>query len=306
MLLVLAVGLVLGACTVSSVSGASPGPEAGSIGLTGSVPKAPPKKAASIDSPVSGQHFATSPITISGTCTAQSLVEIFKNDIFAGSAPCSDKGTYSLKIDLLFGKNVLVARIYDVLNQTGPDSRSIIVYYDGSAQSADALSSLNFSGSQLLLNTDAIFRGAFPDQLLNVPISVIGGSPPFAVSVQWGDSENSVISRSNNVTFNAGHRYKKPGTYQITIQASDSQDRVAFLMVAAVINGRVNAIPVATVDKKPVDKLLVAWPLFGIILATVVSFWLGERREKHLLNGAVGPVYHPPTGTPPPAGQPTS
>jgi hypothetical protein len=310
LLLVLVVGLVLGGLTVSSVSGDSPGPQAGSIGLTGSVPKAPPKTAATIDNPTQGQHFSKSPITISGKCTPQSLVEVFKNDIFAGSAPCSDKGTYSFKIDLLYGKNVLLARVYDVLNQAGPDSAKITVFYDGTPLSASGLAPLDFSGSQLLLSTDAIFRGAFPDQLLNVPISIIGGTPPFAVNVQWGDLGNSVISRSNNVTFNAGHKYKKPGTYQITIQASDAHDRVAFLMVAAVINGRVNAAPVSSVTQKPVNKLMMAWPLFGIVLATVISFWLGERREKRLLRGIGngGPVYHPPGSPPvaPPAGQPTS
>ncbi len=41
------------------------------------------------------------------------LIEIFKNKIFAGSTMCSSDGRYSLDIDLLVGKNILTAHVYD-------------------------------------------------------------------------------------------------------------------------------------------------------------------------------------------------
>lgn len=294
-ILVLAVGVVLIICSVSGQVNASPGPSSGSVGLTGTVPKAAPTVAATITNPHDQQHFGTTPITVSGTCSQNTLVEIYKNDIFAGSTPCSDKGTYSLQIDLLIGKNVLVARVYDVLNQAGPDSTPVTVYYDAVAPSTAAMNLLNFSNSQLLLNADAVFRGAFPNQPLNIPVSIIGGSSPYAVNVQWGDSGNSVIARNDNQTFNATHTYHKPGTYQITLQASDSQGRVAFLMIAAVVNGQPSVTAVASVSKPPSNKLLVLWPLYTATIATVVSFWLGEQREKHLVK-AIGPIYHSPAG----------
>src|SRR4051812_48564485 len=58
------------------------GPEAGSIGLAGEVPGPPPKAAATIDHPTNGQHFNVSPISVSGSCSKGTLVEIFKNNIF--------------------------------------------------------------------------------------------------------------------------------------------------------------------------------------------------------------------------------
>jgi hypothetical protein len=288
-LLVLIVGLTMASCAAPNLSEASPGPAAGSVGLTGTVPKAPPKVGATITSPTNGQHFSTSPITVSGGCTAKTLIEVYKNDIFAGSALCEDNGTYSFKVDLLVGKNDLVARLYDVLNQAGPDSNTVTVYYDALPVQTAPLSLLNFNDRQLLLNTDSIYRGVFPDQLLNIPIDVIGGSPPYAINVQWGDSNNKVIARSDNLSFNAGHTYHKPGTYQITLQASDSQGRVAFLTVAAIVNGKPAVAAASTGSNNPANKLLVLWPVLASAATIVVSFWLGERREKKILQ----PLGHP-------------
>lgn len=286
-LLLVAVGVVL---TVVSVSAASPGPQAGSVGLTGTVPGAAPKTAATIKSPGNGQHFSTSPITVSGSCPPGTLVEMYKNNIFAGSGPCSDNGTYSFDIDLLYGQNTLVARVYDNLNQPGPDSRSVTVFYDVLPPQGDAITPLSLAGAQLILNTNAVYRGTFPGQELSVPIDVIGGSPPFAINVQWGDSSNKIMPRNNNLTFNASHIYDKPGTYQITLQATDSQSRVAFLTVAAIVNGQPQASLTASNNaKKPGSRLLVLWPLYTAAVAIVISFWLGERREKRVLGRSSGP-----------------
>lgn len=291
MLLLLVVGFALTICTVSA---ASPGPQAGSIGLTGEMPGKPPTTAATIDQPISGHHFSTSPVTISGTCPKNTLVEIYKNDIFAGSTACTDKGTYSIDVDLLIGKNKLIARVYDDLNQAGPDSNAVIVYYDALPPQASSLAPLNLAGNQLVLNTDAVFRGSFPGQDMHVPVDIIGGTPPYAVNFQWGDTTNKVVSRSNNITFTTSHSYQKAGIYQITLQGTDAKGRVAFLTVAAIVNGQPDVALASGNTKPPMNKLLMLWPLYTSAAVMVISFWLGERREKHiLLHQPV--IYHPQT-----------
>ena len=286
--LLVGVGLILTVCTVS----ASPGPGAGSIGLTGIMPGPAPTTAATITSPTDGQHFSASPVTVTGTCPDNTLVEIYKNDIFAGSGVCSSTGSYSFQIDLLIGQNTLIAKVYDSLNQPGPDSNPTTVYYDALGAQAAGLIPLNFNGSQLILNTDAVYRGVFPNQNLSIPVSIIGGTPPYALNVQWGDSSNKVVSRNDNLTFNVDHTYTRPGTFQITLQATDAHGLVAFLTVAAIVNGQPGVNPVASTTKPSVNNLLVLWPLYTSAAAMVISFWLGERREKHVL---MGPSYklHP-------------
>lgn len=259
------------------------GPEAGSVGLTGTVPAKPPTEAATIQKPTNGQHFATSPVTVSGTCPKNTLVEIYKSDIFGGSTPCSDTGTYSLEVDLLIGENILIARVYDVLNQPGPDSNAVTVFYDALPPQAGPTSSFYFGGAQLLLNTDAVFRGTFPNEEMAMPIEIIGGTPPYALNIQWGDLTNKVVARNDNFGFTVAHTYKKAGVYQIGLQASDAEGRVAFLTVAAIVNGQPDAAITAGTKPEDTNRLLVLWPLYVGIIAAVVSFWLGEQREKQVL-----------------------
>lgn len=282
-------GILLVGISISSyVSAAPPGPASGSVGLTGIMPAVPPKVAATIDVPNDQQRFNFSPIKVSGTCPVGTIVEIFKNNIFAGSTQCNSGGTYSLDVDLLYSQNILTAQVFDELNQAGPISKPVTVFYDASLPLAANLAFLNFGGGQLLLISDAVYRGSFPNDTMSVPLSILGGVAPFAVNIQWGDSSNKVIPRSDNSVFNATHVYKKPGIYKITFQATDAQQQSAFLSVAAIINGQpagLSSTGNSTSSKTEVtNKLLVLWPLYAIIVTMVISFWVGEKHEKHVLS----------------------
>jgi hypothetical protein len=154
------------------------------------------------------------------------------------------------------------------------------------------------------LETNAVYRGTFPGQILNIPISIVGGIAPFAINVKWGDSTNEVIPRSDNSTFNASHIYQKPGTYAINLQASDSQQQVAFLTVAAIVNGQpgvITANNIAYTQKPPENELLVLWPLYAIVATLVVSFWIGEQREKRILSTSIAEQKPPLSMNPHPS-----
>lgn len=286
-LLLFAVGIALSFFTVhaADLSWTRPLPAEGSIGITGTMPGKPPTTGATIKTPSNGQHYTTSPIEITGSCPANMLVELFRNDIFAGSTICDEKGTFKITIDLLSGANTFIARVYDALNQAGPDSSPLSVYFDFTPSSAAPARSLDFGGSEMIINTDAVFRGAFPTKEMAIPISIVGGTPPYAVNIQWGDLKNTLASRADNQPFSSAHSYAKPGIYQIALQATDSQGRVAFIMVAAVVNGQVDPVAATSTPKTntAITNLLALWPLYAAAVAMVVSFWLGEKREKSAL-----------------------
>src|SRR4029079_8243553 len=122
---------------------------------------------------------------------------------------------------------------------------------------------------------------------------------PYAINVQWGDSSNELIPRGNGSTFNTKHEYDKPGTYKVTLQGSDSHQLVAFLTVAAIINGKPEVLA-KEVSKIPVNKLFVLWPVFAVAATAAVSFWLGEKREKKIVNASKpkAPLFGPPPQAP--------
>lgn len=289
LILLMLVGVILAVDSVYAAQSTSPNtsqpltPLAGSVSLSGTMPGHPPKTGAVITSPDNNSSFSSSPITVSGTCPDNTIVEIYKNDIFAGSTPCQN-GQFSLQVGLLFGPNQLTAKVYNAVNQEGPQSNTVTTNYSVLPAQGAPLESLNLA-SQLIIETSTVFRGVFPSQTMEVPISIIGGTPPYAVNIEWGDSTNDVISRSNDEAFSTDHVYQKAGTFQIILQATDAQGRVAFLSVAAIVNGQppVAAATSGNSNGSSNSKIMALWPLWTASVAIVISFWLGERREKHVL-----------------------
>ncbi len=291
--LIMVCTLVLGMVT-QSVMADTPytGPDQGSIGLSGRVPEKPPTVAAVIIRPTAGQRFSATPIAVSGTCPLDTIVELFKNNIFAGATPCKSDKTFSVDIDLLYGSNDLVARVYDALDQAGPDSNTVTVFYDALPTQAAPLNSSNLNEIQLLLRSSPVYRGAFPGQEVKVPIEIISGTPPFALNVSWGDNKSDLLSRPDNSVVNLTHTFARGGTYQVTIKATDAKGRFAFLTILVIVNGKAESLGSGTGttsgggSSKSSNSLLIIWPLLVILVAIVTSFWFGERREKHKLEAS--------------------
>lgn len=297
LLVVVGVELMLGsvsALTEAGSTGNPPQPIAQSVSLSGTMPSNPPKTAAVITSPAGQSQLSNSPITVAGTCPSNTLVEIYDNQIFAGSTPCNN-GTFSLKVGLLFGQNQLIATVYNANNQAGPNSNTVTAFYSVLPSQGAGLALLNFTGQQLILNTTTVFRGSFPGESMNVPINIIGGTPPYALNIEWGDATSQLVSRTNNLPFSENHTYEKAGTFQISLDATDAQGRVAFLTVAAIVNGQP---PLAAASGNSGGnggtsaKLIDLWPLWTASIAIVVSFWLGEKREKRVISAHPSLILH--------------
>jgi len=255
--------------------------QSGSVGLEGTILANPPSTAPTISSPKSGQTFSNLPITVAGLCQSDLLVEVFKNGVFAGSAQCVNN-SYSVQIDLFSGRNDLVARQYDALNQASPDSNIVTVTFTDS---------LPGTGPRLTLTTAYAKRGAVPNETLTWPITISGGTPPYAISVDWGDKSSSdLISRDSAGNLTLEHIYQRSGIYTIIIKASDSGGQAAFLQVVGIGNGPIQQTSSTSQPAKIVqtsyNKLLLILLIisFGFIIS---SFWLGKKHQLQVIRNRI-------------------
>lgn len=257
-------------------------PQSGSTGVQGKISSPPPSTPATISVPRDGQTFSTLPVTVSGICTGDLLVKVFKNNVFAGSVQCKN-GSYSLVIDLFSGRNELVARVFDALDQAGPDSNTVVVNFnDGTPVQA----------SRVSLTSNFAKRGANPGQVLTWPIVLAGGEGPYALSVDWGDGKTpDLISRGFAGTFDIKHTYDAAGVYNIIIKVTDKNGGVAYLQLVGVANGPLsqdNSGGATKNDSKDtggaVTQTKILWqPAAVLIPFIVLTFWLGKKHELKML-----------------------
>lgn len=269
------------ACLLLIVAGAgralaasSPNPQDGAIGIEGKIPSNPPTAAATITTPRSGQSFNDMPIQVNGLCPTGLLVKLFANNVFVGSAVC-EKGSYSLQVDLFSGRNDLVARVFDSLDQGGPDSNIVSVTFNDNQFNP-------LGGALLSLTSNYAQRGANPGERLVWPIILSGGTSPYAISVDWGDGKASdLISTQFAGTIELNHVYDSAGLYKVTIKATDKNGLSAFLQLVATANGAVTSnSPGATKNQEQTVVTHVLWAPAAMSLPLIfVSFWLGRRYE---------------------------
>jgi len=260
---------------VPKVQAAVDNPQAGSTGLQGKVSTPPPTQAATIATPSNGASFTGLPVTVSGLCKTDLLVKLFDNDIFMGAVICAN-GSYSLQIDLFNGRNELVARVYDALDQVGPDSNRVVVNFTDSQFGAFA--------NRVTLTSVYARRGTAPNTELTWPIVVSGGTAPYAVSVDWGDGTGpQLVSVDTAGTFTIKHTYKQAGQYKIVIKATDKNGTVAYLQLVGVANGEVAAAATDTDASRTIIYRLLWWPALLIAPFALFAFWLGKKHQIYVL-----------------------
>lgn len=266
----------------------------GDITVAALVPGVPPASTPVITTPISEAIVTTAPITVSGTCTPGLIVKLFRNNSFSGSVLCAGAGTFSLQSDLFLERNDLVARHYDGLDQPGPDSNLIVIYYRpiSPVVSTEPTSPATNSGQslvappvvpsdQIILRTNYLFKGIRPDARFSWDLNVSGGRPPYALTIDWGDSSQDLKSQPVAGDLKLAHTYLKAGTYQIVIRARDTADRAAYLEMVAIVDGivptAVGRIDGGTSQGQLYLRVLDVLPYFGAAVSVLLAFWLGER-----------------------------
>ena len=264
--------LMLGCICFTKIAYAAPSDpvQQSSVGLEGVVPSAPPTTAATIAIPSNGQSFTSLPIKVSGLCSGDLLVRLFKNGVFSGSTQCAN-GSYSITTDFFNGTNELVAIVYDSLDQAGPESNKVTVTYTDTT--------FGNIGTRISLTSNFAKKGANPNEKLTWPFILSGGTQPYAVSINWGDGNTDLITRPVAGSFDTEHVYDKPGVYNILVKATDSTSASAFLQVVAIINGPLSQSDSSSSSGVVMRKIIIWWPMIIAGVMVCVSFWLG-RRDK--------------------------
>jgi hypothetical protein len=265
---------LLGGLLLVSVPVIADTTQSGSVGVQGTIPSPPPSRGATIAVPSNGAVFSSEPINVSGICPAGLLVKLFDNNVFVGSVTCSSGGSFSLQTDLFSGRNDLLARVYDSLDQPGPDSSTVTVTFNDAQ--------FQQFGTHVSLTTAYAERGAAPGAELDWPISLSGGVGPYAISVDWGDGTSpDLISQSFPGTINIKHTYKAAGLYNVIVKATDKNGGAAFLQLVGQATGAIQHTdkPSSGSNNLLIEKDVQWWPsLIGLPLI-VAAFWLGRRFE---------------------------
>lgn len=274
--MLLCVGVLLAGWTLRSAADET-------LVVKAKVPADPLTEPAIITNPVNGQRFTSYPISVSGTCPLNSYIKLYRNGVFSGTAICSSDKTFQLSSDLFEGANLLQARVFNLTDDEGPESPPVTVYLDSAAPIPGAIPAAPF-----VIKTDFKFIGYRIGQTGRWKLEISGGSPPYAINIDWGDGTNDVISRKKAGEFIVEHKYEKTGpgqsgSFLVKITGSDSKDNKAYLEFFIVVNSDnipeivANTMPSAGPPQR--HWLWVAWPAYLVLVLMLSSFYLGEREE---------------------------
>ncbi len=246
--------------------------------VSGIIPGPPPTNGATITSPQNGAIFTDQTIiAIDGTCEADTFVVVASNDSTVGSTMCTSAGIFTLSVQLSLGQNVLSAKNYDSLNQTGPDTPTVTITLNVTSSATPQQPSSGTStptpqppAPALPANpsyipamgdapaacnehTAALPLGGMPKvAVVCVPrlfqanteytlgIMIWGGAPPYALDINWGDggkTPNTLVSLATAGYKSVTFKYAQSGHYVITIKLKDKDGNDAFVQTATSVTG---------------------------------------------------------------------
>lgn len=261
----------------------TPPPQPGAYGLAATKTQAAPTQGATITTPGSGASYANSPVTVSGICPSDLLVQVYDNGVMVGSVMCTN-GSFTLQVSLFAGANDLTAGVYDDLEQPGPISNTVsVTYTDTNFKAFGALITLTSSYGR---------RAAAAGSPLDWPLQLTGGTGPYAFSLDWGDTTNAELkSQSLSGVVTVSHTYKKAGIYQMNAKVADANGVSAFFQAVAVASGKVDGSAAGSgaagstgsdtgSGSNANARTVILWiPAAIALILLLPTFWLGRRSQ---------------------------
>lgn len=264
--------------------------ETASYEVTARVPAEPLTTPAFITSPTDGQRFNTDTITVSGTCPDDSYVKVLRGTDVAGIAVCDDN-MFVMQISIVPGANLLTAKVFNITDDEGPSSPSITVYYDVPTQPGNPGQPIGpggptrpttptQAGSGLKIDIPYTYTIRKPNETWQWQLSVSGGTPPYTITIHWGDGTTGTYTRNAAGTFVITHAYSKAGVYRISVRAQDATGAATSLEISAPVKDplQVNVGLLALFQN---INPWILWPLYAILLLCILVFWLYELKRMH-------------------------
>ncbi len=279
--------------------------QAGSVNVAAVVPGPVPTVGATILLPSDGTTTTHQSTVISGTCGSGLLVKVYKNAILAGSTVCSVDGNFNLQISLLPGRNDLTALNFDSLNQAGPVTPTVVVYLqipdtgdsDGDGDTTEFISiestqpitshTMPVPAGAFYLSTDYELRGLKMGQPYSWKLSVFGGTAPYTISIDWGDTTKEEVLVAASGLTELSHAYLKAGDFKITINAIDAKDQKTYLELVAIVDGVKEAavVPGSTTVGTGTDYWMIASiASYAMLFVGVCSFAVYHHRHPPMIN----------------------
>lgn len=268
----------------------------GTIELGGTVKGKPPEVAAIISQPTDQKHFTTSQLTISGSCLQDKYVEVYRNKVFAGMTLCDSEGNFVITLSLVPGKNNIIVKTRDALGQYGPDSKQHTIFYDAPAQV------LSSNRTPLVIYTDPTEYQTGLKQEFLLKYTLIGGQPPYAVSINWGDGgPDTLVSHRVATDYSATHIFAKAGNLTLRLNVIDADGTTSSTQTIVIVSPTIGAVGstvggcpdntkaassladlqnrcTAALPSNLLDKAMPVVAAAGLLTA---SFWAGEQVIYH-------------------------
>jgi hypothetical protein len=261
---------------------------ADNIGTYGVVQSSVPTVAPQITNLVNNRTVTTNnSIIVSGSCQDNTQVEVFKNNVMAGSIECKNLA-FSLNIDLFYGNNNIVAEGYSQDNIAGPVSSSFSIKFVPPSVVASGATTSPESDEQFYMTTQADYKGASVGKKLNWTLTLHGGESPYNVTVSWGDGKTDALTVNKSGQFVISHVYNASTNknFGIIVEATDSYNSEALLQLSAIVQGAPTTLGSTNGGSSGPNLTIfkAAGLAFGILAFIIFAFWLGEKRELKLVN----------------------
>lgn len=136
----------------------------------------------------------------------------------------------------------------------------------------------------LLISTDYYFQTHYVGQPFHWNMAFENGTGPYVLTIDWGDGNDSKITRQDAGSFPLTHAYVNAKTYTVFMTVTDRNGETAMVQLSAMVKDQpigpasiTNSGPVASVLTSIKRYLWVVWPVYIAIVLMVLSYWLGEQ-----------------------------